>query len=151
MWAGDKSESGKSKLADRLSLAGFLPFALCLFWILGTQPSEPNWQLALTAMRAYSIAILSFLGGVRWGAALSGDGAARTFWHSVVPSLLGWATVFMPPVLAFAILAMTFAGQGAWDVLSAQSGSLPVWYGRIRMKLTFLVVGALLIAMIAAG
>jgi Protein of unknown function (DUF3429) len=151
MWAGDKSESGKQKIANQLALAGFLPFALCLFWLLGTDPSEPNWHVALLAMRAYAIAILSFLGGVRWGAALGEDGAARTFWHSVVPALLAWSTIFMQPVLALAILAMTFAGQGAWDVLSAQSGTLPGWYGNIRMKLTFMAVGALLIAMIRVG
>ena len=57
----------------------------------------------------------------------------------------------MQPVLALAILAMTIAGQGAWDVLSAQSGKLPGWYGMIRMKLTFMAVGALLIAMIRVG
>jgi hypothetical protein len=151
MWQSGKSEGGKQKAADRLALAGFLPFALCLFWLLGTDPSEPNWHLALLAMRAYAIAILSFLGGVRWGAALGEDGAARTFWHSVFPAILAWATIFMQPVLALAILAMTFAGQGAWDVLSAQSGALPAWYGKIRMKLTFMVVGALVIAMIRVG
>ena len=53
--------------------------------------------------------------------------------------------------MALAILAMTFAGQGAWDVLSAQSGKLPGWYGMIRMKLTFMTVGALLVAMIRVG
>ena len=58
---------------------------------------------------------------------------------------------FMQPVLALAILAMTFAGEGAWDVLSAQSGKLPGWYGMIRMKLTFMTVGALLVAMIRVG
>ena len=151
MWTGGHGEGGKAKLADRLAMAGFAPFALCLFWLLGIEPSEPNWQLALTAMRAYAIAILSFLGGVRWGAALGEDGAARTFWHSIVPAMLAWATVFMQPVLALAILAMTFAGLGAWDVLSAQRGALPGWYGMIRMKLTFMVVGALLIAMIRVG
>jgi hypothetical protein len=151
MRAGNKSDSGKQKVADRLALAGFAPFALCLFWLLGTDPGEPNWHVALLAMRAYAIAILSFLGGVRWGAALGEDGSARTFWHSVAPAVLAWATVFMQPVLALAILAMTFAGQGAWDALSAQSGTLPGWYGKIRIKLTFMVVGALLAAMFRVG
>jgi Protein of unknown function (DUF3429) len=151
MWTSGHGEGGKAKLADRLAMAGFLPFALCLFWLLGTEPSEPNWQLALTAMRGYAIAILSFLGGVRWGAALEGETGARTFWHSVAPSILAWLTIFVQPVLALAILAMTFAGQGAWDVLSAQNGTLPRWYGGIRMKLTFMVVAVLLIAMFRVG
>jgi Protein of unknown function (DUF3429) len=151
MWTGGHGEGGKSKLADRLAMAGFIPFALCLIWLLGTGPSEPNWHLALAAMRGYAIAILSFLGGVRWGAALYGETGARTFWHSVVPPLLAWSTVFMSPVTALAILAMTFAGQGAWDVLSAQSGTLPGWYGGIRMKLTFMVTAVLLIAMFRVG
>lgn len=144
-------EGAKARMANRLSMAGFAPFALCVFWLLGTEPSEPNWQIALTAMRGYAIAILSFLGGVRWGAALESDGAARTFLHSVAPALLAWATVFMPPVLALSVLAMTFAALGAWDVLSAQNGALPGWYGMIRIKLTFMVVGALLIAMFRVG
>lgn len=151
MQTGGKSEGAKHKMANRLALAGFVPFALCLFWLLGTEPSEPNWHVALTAMRGYAIAILSFLAGVRWGAALGEDGEARTFWHSVVPALLAWATVFMQPILALAILAMTFAGQGAWDVLSAQNGRLPGWYGMTRVKLTFMVVGALLVAMMRVG
>jgi hypothetical protein len=36
-------------------------------------------------------------------------------------------------------------------VLSAQKDSLPGWYGMIRMKVTFMVVGALLIAMLRVG
>lgn len=147
----DKSAEGRAKAANRLALAGFAPFAVCLVLLLAFAPGEAGWQHSLAAMRGYGIAILSFLGGVRWGAALDRDGAPRTFLHSVTPALMAWSTLFMTPVTALAVLAMAFAGQGAWDALSAQNGALPGWYGTLRMKLTFLVVAALVIAMGRVG
>jgi hypothetical protein len=142
---------GKARTAEVLAVAGYFPFALCALVLLITDRNTPLWLDALGAMRAYGIAILSFLGGVRWGAAIDDEGAGRTFLHSVVPSLVGWSTVFMTPVFALAILAMAFAGQGAWDVLSAQNAVLPRWYGTIRMKLTLLVVSALLVSLFVVG
>ena len=120
-------------------------------WLLAVGHDHASWPDALLAIRVYAIAILSFLGGIRWGASLSQDGARRDLLASVAPSLAGWATMFMPPVTALAVLAAAFAAQGAWDVLSAQNGSLPLWFGHMRRRMTFLVVAALLAALYAAG
>jgi Protein of unknown function (DUF3429) len=117
-------------------------------WI---SPGDAAWDGVLTALRAYAIAILSFVAGVRWGGALSAEGTPRILLISVIPCLAGWMSLFLSPVLALAILAMTFAAQGAWDVIAAQNGDLPPWYGELRMRITILVVGALLAAIIAHG
>ena len=146
-----KSEASRVRIANGLALAGFLPFALCALWLVLGNAAQPAWHQAFDVMRAYGISILSFLGGIRWGAALDSDKAGRIFLHSVCPALAAWATIFMTPIFALAILAMAFAAQGAWDVIAAQNGSLPSWFGPIRIKLTFLVVASLLVAMFAIG
>jgi hypothetical protein len=141
----------KERMAKRLGYAGFAPFALLAAWLLWISPGDAAWDGVLTALRAYAIAILSFVAGVRWGGALSAEGTPRILLISVIPCLAGWMSLFLSPVLALAILAMTFAAQGAWDVIAAQNGDLPPWYGELRMRITILVVGALLAAIIAHG
>jgi Protein of unknown function (DUF3429) len=141
----------KERMAKRLSYAGFAPFAVLAVWLLWSAPGAAGWDGALIALRGYAIAILSFVAGIRWGGALLSEKAPRIFLFSVIPPLIASMTVFLAPVLALAILAMTFAAQGAWDVIATQNGELPAWYGELRMRVTILVVGALLVAIIAHG
>ena len=145
------SDSSKVRTINRLALAGFAPFALCVLTLFASAENGEASQTALAALRLYAIVILSFLGGIRWGAALEREAPLRIFAASVLPSIIGFLTMFMPPVFALAVLVMSFAAQGAWDVMSAQNGSLPGWFGELRMKLTFLVVGALLAALVIAA
>jgi hypothetical protein len=141
----------KERMAKRLSYAGLAPFAILATWLLWSSPGAAEWDGVMTALRGYAIAILSFVAGIRWGSAFASDKAPRTFLISVIPSLIAWMTVFLAPILALAILAMTFAAQGAWDAIAAQNGEVPAWYGELRMRITVLVVGALLVAIIAHG
>jgi Protein of unknown function (DUF3429) len=145
------SETGKVRTSGRLALAGLAPFVLCVLTLLASAKGGDLWQMALGALRIYAIAVLSFLGGIRWGAALERANPLRIFAASLLPAVTGFATVFMPPVFALAVLVMAFAAQGAWDVMSALNGSLPGWFGELRMKLTLLVAGALLVALLAVA
>lgn len=147
----DPHLAAKERMAKRLSLAGVVPFALLAVLLLWGNPSEPGWDGAVIALRGYAIAILSFVAGIRWGAAFVSDRAQRLFVLSVIPCLIAWLTVFLAPVLALAILAMAFAAQGAWDVIAAQNNEVPAWYGEMRMRITVLAVGTLLVAIIAHG
>jgi hypothetical protein len=141
----------KERMAKRLSYAGLVPFVGLAAWLLWSSPGATEWNGVLTALRGYAIAILSFVAGIRWGGAFQSEKAPRIFLVSIIPSLIAWMTVFLSPVLALAILAMTFAAQGAWDVIAAQNGEVPAWYGELRMRITVLAVGALLVAIIAHG
>jgi hypothetical protein len=112
----------KERMAKRLSYAGLVPFVGLAAWLLWSSPGATEWNGVLTALRGYAIAILSFVAGIRWGGAFQSEKAPRIFLVSIIPSLIAWMTVFLSPVLALAILAMTFAAQGAWDVIAAQNG-----------------------------
>ncbi len=90
------------KRAKQLAYAGLLPFVLgaALVWIV-----RPEVQLHVSmALSAYAAVILSYLGGIHWGFGIRAatDEAASFAW-AVVPSLVAWIAVLMPPHAALVI------------------------------------------------
>lgn len=137
-----------------LGLAGILPFAagaLSMWVPLPLLTPETGLRLGIV----YGAIILSFLGGIRWGAALGPYDHARqglVFAVSVLGSLAGLAAVFLPAVPALALLIAGFLLQALWDVTSAEAGRLPGWFGRLRMILTggaVISLVAMLVAVVA--
>ncbi|WP_420393515.1 DUF3429 domain-containing protein [Acuticoccus sp.] len=124
-----------------LGLAGLLPF-------LATSAAAaflPSWQAVATLAAAlYGIAILSFLGGIHWGRALT-TGRAGEYVGSVVPSLVAVFAMVLPPPWALGVLSSAFAVVGAIDVaLLSKTG--PAWFARLRLVLTVVVVIALAVS-----
>jgi len=129
-----------------MALAGALPFIIpaAIGVVLGA--GNPLTPSLLEVFRTYSVVILSFLGGIRWGHALvyQRDEKLRianaSMLISVVPALVAWGTVFLDNRASLAVLILAYAAQGAWDSLSANAGKLPNWFANLRMVLTFIVV-----------
>ena len=136
--------------ARTLGLAGLLPFAFgaAMVWC----PVESMATLGARLLGGYGAVILSFLGGVRWGRTL-GDEARLARWLplglSVLPSLVGWAALLLPGGGMFALLAIGLSLQYLLDRDAAESGVLPVWYGRLRLPLTIGAVAAMLSGLVA--
>ena len=134
-----------------LSLFGFIPFAIGALALLFIAADNPQRVMLVAGMKTYGAIILSFLGGIRWGVSLKSiheDETLLILIGSVTPSLLGWFSLLLPLPYVFAFQALVFAGQGAWDSISGQQGILP-WFVKLRMILTFLVTGALIVAFFA--
>ncbi len=76
---------------------GLLPFVggALLVWV----GLAPELHVFVTsAMSAYAALVLSFLGGVHWGFGFRQSAPPATlFIWGVVPSLLAWVAVLMPP------------------------------------------------------
>lgn len=135
-----------------LGLAGLAPFALGAIgtWTPLFGFSQPS---AADALCDYAACILSFLGGIRWGADVrrgnEPDGMVLAL--SVLPSLFGWSAILMEHFTgyrwAFVLLIAAFAAQGAWDIRSA---ALPDWMGRLRAVLTLGALAALITAVLAS-
>ena len=144
--ASERSRKG----AWWLALSGAIPFiglTLALFVLSGTHPLR---GLAQDALATYGALILSFLGGIRWGRALGArvmERALPIFALSVVPSLVGWFALLLPRPHVFAVLAVAFAAQGAWDAY----GGLPGWFARLRLWLTLIVTVTLGVAVLSGG
>lgn len=126
-----------------LGLAGIVPFAGGAIgtWI---NPDPVMYGFFITLVLTYGAVILSFLGGVRWGAVVNSVHRTPEIAFSVAPSLAGWISLLMPPVVGVSVLIGGFLLQALWDVTGVHTGRLPDWYGRLRMGLTTMVIISLL-------
>ena len=99
---------------------------------------------ALAALLAYGAIILSFLGGVRWGIAISGFSQVPftvQLCISVVPSLVGWVAILIERPAGLVVLTVAFSLLLLMDNMI--SGA-PVWYSRLRLLLSLPVITCLL-------
>jgi hypothetical protein len=141
----EKDKAPVTVMAMALTAAGALPFifgaALAVF---GTDLGRGLQGEAIII--AYGAVILSFLGGIRWGAGLQ-RGFGTTLMFSVLPSLAGFAALLVPATPALILLAVGFVLQALWDFRS--SGDLPQWFIRQRMAVSAVVIICIVTALIA--
>ncbi len=97
------SPTSPTVAALRLGHAGLLPFVLgaALVWLV--RPDAHPYVTA--ALSAYAAVIVSFLGGIHWGFAMrQADAPATLAGWGVVPSLVAWVAVVMPPYAGLVVL-----------------------------------------------
>ena len=136
------------KTAWILTLAGFVPFAALAIAAFVLEIDDPYSGLAVEGLRTYGAVILSFLGGIRWGLALrhkDGEAPALTLAFGVIPSLVGWFSLFLPLPHVFVVQAIAVLVMGAWDILAGRNGLYEPWFVRLRVFITILVTLALAI------
>lgn len=140
-----------------LGIGGLLPFAATAVavWyqpeIGDTNSSLTISRFALHALGAYGAVILSFLGGVRWGKLLD-DEARLDQWGplalSVLPSLVAWCSLLLPPSSMLILLIAGFVTQYVLDRAAVRRGELPAWFGRLRLILSSGAVLSLIAALL---
>ncbi|MET0482067.1 MAG: DUF3429 domain-containing protein [Aestuariivirgaceae bacterium] len=124
-----------------LGVAGALPFwiaALSFFTGIGMTEGQ-----SLAVALAYGGLMLSFLGGIRWGVALGAPDErqrARAMIGGAMPVLAGLAAFFLAPPIGLSLIIIALFVQALADVMSADRGALPGWFGRLRALLTVLAV-----------
>ncbi|HQT66531.1 MAG: DUF3429 domain-containing protein [Rhodospirillales bacterium 20-60-12] len=116
-------------LAWLLGLGGLLPFLLCAVVIM----LHPLWAVGATrALIAYGAVILSFLGAVHWGFALSegiapvaglvgGAGQRSRLVFGVAPALLAWVALLCVMLLGAAKLALLLLIAGFFATVVAET------------------------------
>jgi hypothetical protein len=141
------------RIAHQLGFAGLIPFSVLALacWMV-----HPDWLGDfIKGQLAYGILILSFLGGIHWGAImmagdLSADRSKRALLWSVTPPLIAWfATMFGG--FGFAVLMAGFVGAYQVDKRLYAWYKMPDWLIRLRFNLTCVVVAALALTVIAAN
>ena len=134
------SARAPSTAALGLGYAGLLPFIGAALWLLAG-PAEQQ-ALAARVLAAYAATIVSFLGGIHWGlafAAPEGPSSARLAW-GVVPSLLAWPALLLPPAAGLALLAATLVLCYAVDHRAYPRLGLAAW---LPMRRTLSAVATL--------
>ena len=141
----DSADDGiaAARFAAWAGLAPFVAGAISSIYL----PTLGHWGLEwshylMWVQMSYGACVLSFLGAVHWGLALTPTGEARRariLW-SVLPSL--WATVAqaVPPLYGAPLLIIGFVSALAADSRAAKAGLLPAWYLHMRIPITLGVV-----------
>lgn len=138
---------GSETTAKYLGYAGLIPF---LTFSIGSWMPLPYFSDAIHILIAYAAIILSFMGAIHWGVAMSSVNLQRSkyFIVSVIPALTAWLALLAPDTLALIILLCGFIALLAYDRAVKKSQALPDWYIPMRKTLTLVVVlclsGALL-------
>ncbi len=130
-----------------LGLAGLIPFFGCAIIILWPDSGAPGARI-LGAMLVYGVAILSFLGGVAWGAAMArGEEAWGVYLLAVAPSLVAWGTLlFVFPLHQAFVMALAFALLWLVDRYHTAVGRYPESFLKLRSLLTIGVVVSFFVA-----
>ena len=123
----------------RLGYGGLVPFAglAVLLWLV---PPRLHSVVALSLL-GYGALIASFLGGIHWGTGfLMGDAAPRAqFVWGVVPSLLAWLALMLPPRTGLVMLALVLLACFLADRMTYPAIGLGRWLP-MRLQLTAVAV-----------
>jgi protein-L-isoaspartate O-methyltransferase len=144
-----------------LGYGGLIPFVLLAIAAgvgLGGNAAFPAAALLAQdgrALLAYGAVILSFVGALHWGFAmtlrdLSPSSRNAAFLWSVVPALLAWVALVLPPAPAVALMLVGFVAQYRRDVELARRAALPAWYLPLRLRLTTVACVSLVLGGFAA-
>lgn len=130
--------------ASALGFAGLLPplLGIAAKTSGAVPPDLPITGVLLLAGMLYGALILSFLGGMWWGAACAGrSGAALRPWLTlaVMPSLIALAALLAciaNPRIGGAILGVTLVATLLVDRKLVANRMVPAWWMRLRVPLS---------------
>ena len=126
--------------ASALGYLGVIPFAVAAAMVVFG--SAGMRQVALDGFLIYAAVILSFLGGIRWGAAsTAATDPRRALIFSILPSL--WAALFLwwpaDHITAWGLMSgFVLMGLADWFYPGLNA---PSWMRPLRIRLTLAVVG----------
>lgn len=140
-----------------LGLAGAIPFLLCTALFLANtgavgRSAEIWGSIGLSGVIFYAAIILSFLGGTRWGRAVTthpdGPTPVVMAW-SVLPAIIAWVGAlisfapFRQPEFGLAMVMFAHGAMLAWDLGSTRDGQWPRWYGALRTLLSTIAIATI--------
>jgi hypothetical protein len=129
-----------------LGYGGLIPFVA----LLPASFLDPHHGVVWRdALYGYGAIILSFVGALHWGVAMSLPGLSerqrsRCFAWSVVPALIAWPAFLFSPLFAAPLLVFGFLVHYLQDRRLARQALLPEWYLPLRLRLTSVAVLCLL-------
>ena len=138
----DENAAALPRTVAWLGYGGLIPFLLLMPASLLDPHHAAVWS---DALYTYGAIILSFVGALHWGQAMSLPGlnesqrSALYSW-SVVPALIAWPAVLVTPMLAAPLLVLGFVAHYLQDRRLARHVTLPAWYLPLRLRLSCVAV-----------
>ena len=134
------SSTSSPSVVTWLGYGGLIPFVVLAL----ANVFEPTYAITWTrALLGYGAVILSFVGALHWGFAMTHPQLQDRAHHalylwSVVPSLLGWVALLMVPKAGATLLIAGLLAHYRQDLRLARVINLPGWYLPMRLRLTVL-------------
>ena len=99
-----KTLSGNEKIAKTLGYAGLIPF---ITFGIGSWVETPYLSNTIYVLITYAAIILSFMGAIHWGMAMSKTDNKKNkyFIISVIPALSAWFSLLIPEFFFFSYSA----------------------------------------------
>lgn len=141
------------RLVHQLGFAGLIPF---VFLLLGCWFADRVWiQDFLNGQFAYSVAVLSFVGGIHWGATmlspdLSAQQTRQALLLATVPAILAFVSTMLAE-FRFAALMVGYVVAYQIDKRLFVWYRAPEWLTRLRFVLTCCVVPIQLLTVFSLG
>lgn len=128
-----------------LGFGGLLPFLVLTALTLVGPDGWRDW--VSLGLIAYGAVILSFLGGITWGLAVTRSQARDPLYlASMGPFAAAWIALLLPPSFGLLLLMVAFLGSLANDFMLKRAGLSPGWFFSLRVTLTAIVVACLAVA-----
>ena len=140
--------SGNERIAKILGYAGLIPFIIFSIrsWI-----EIPYLHNTIFVLITYAAIILSFMGAIHWGMAMSktDNKQNKYFITSVIPALAAWFSLLIPEFFSLIVLLIGFILLISYDLAVEKPQGFPNWYIPMRIKLTFVVLLSLVSALLS--
>ncbi len=147
---GEMRKASFRRAATVLAIAACFPFLALAISSFQVGRDSAVHETLIDIFRAWSIIVLSFMGGTRWGMAVQREEAMQlNLWMSILIPCVAWLCFFLPDNFMVPGLLVAYCGMGAWDSISANNGLLPVWFGKVRIIMTLLIAFAHIIAFVS--
>lgn len=149
----DANAVAMPRIVAWLGYGGLVPFLLLATGSLVDHHHGALWNQALAA---YGAIILSFVGALHWGLAMTLQQLSdlqRSAWYawSVVPALVAWPAMLMSPRIAAPLLVAGFIAHYWQDRRLANQATLPGWYLPLRLRLSTVACVCLIAGSLAAS
>lgn len=135
------------------SLASTVPFAALSMAIYMHVFSDTN--MIMSWLLTYAVMIISFLGGIHLGVALTQSYKKKFILNllvieSIWPSLIGWGLLYTTEMhIQLLVLTLLYALMLAIDSLLYNNNLIPQWFYNLRCIITPIVVVSLYVAYFA--
>lgn len=128
-----------------LGFGGLAPFVILAALTLVGPMGWKSW--VSQGLVAYGAVILSFLGGITWGLAVTRERVRDPLYlASMAPFFAGWIALLVPVFVGLLLLMVAFLGALANDFMLKRAGLTPGWFFSLRLTLTAVVVACLAVA-----
>lgn len=144
---GDVPADNAARTVGRFGYAALLPMAALAIWLASIDAAHPWRDETIALLTGYGALMLAFAAGAHCGFAPSAHAAAG----AAALVAIAWMAPLLPAGGGFVLLALALAAQGAWDAFAVHAEALPDWYGRLRARMTFIAVAAMLLAFVATN